>query len=161
MNAKIYKVMPHKFLDDDITIWMDGNIFLLIPPQQLVKEWLGKADMALWKHFNRDCIYDEASAAKGLFEKDLALRELIDKQIEHYRQIGFPEHAGLGECNVIIRRNKPIVNQFNEAWWAEICRWSQRDQLSFPVILSKFPKLKVNFIQGNAREHKWFKYEPH
>jgi len=159
-NAKIYKILPHKFLDADITIWIDGNIELLIPPEQLVEEWLGDVDMALFKHPDRDCIYDEAPAAKGLFEAHLKVRDDIDKQIEHYREIDFPEHAGMGECNVIIRRNNPKVNAFNEAWWAEICRWSQRDQLSFPVTLAKH-NLKVNFIKGNAREHKYFRYTPH
>jgi hypothetical protein len=40
MNAKFYKVLPHKFLDYDICIWVDGNIFLNVPPEQLISEWL-------------------------------------------------------------------------------------------------------------------------
>jgi hypothetical protein len=157
MNAKIYKILSHQFIDADISIWVDGNIKLLIPKEQLVKEWLGDADMAVWKHFGRDCIYEEAAAAKGLFEENV-VKEDIDKQIEHYRKIGFPQHAGMGECNVIIRRHTPEVIAFNNAWWSEICRWSQRDQLSFPVVLKD---LKVNFIEGNVRNHQWFEYFPH
>jgi hypothetical protein len=125
----------------------------------LVKEWLKDADMALWKHPSRDCIYEEAVQAKGLFHPSETIRRDIDRQIEHYRQIGIPRHIGMAECGVIIRRNKPIVNRFNEAWWAEICCYSQRDQISFPVVLREFPDLKVNFIKGNSRHHEYFNYE--
>jgi hypothetical protein len=162
MNAKIYKVLSHKFIDADISIWVDGNIWLLIPVEQLVEEWLGDADMALWKHHSRDCIYDEGAEAKGLrYEDQERVEKDIDEQIDHYRKIGVPEHIGMGECNVIIRRNNEKVKRFNEAWWAEICRWSQRDQISFPVVLKEFPDLKVNFIEGDPRDHKYFSYKHH
>lgn len=162
MNAKIYKVLSHKFIDADISIWIDGNIWLLIPVEQLVEEWLGDADMALWKHHSRDCIYEEGREAKGLiYEDQERVEKDIDEQIDHYRKTGVPEHIGMGECNVIIRRNNEKVKRFNEAWWAEICRWSQRDQISFPVVLKEFPDLKVNFIEGDPRDHKYFSYKYH
>lgn len=159
MAAKIYKILSHRYIHSDISIWVDGNITLLIPLEQLVEEWLGDSDMALWKHFHRDCIYEEAPAAQGLYEDDSYKKE-IQEQIDYYRKQGFPEHAGLAECNVIIRRNNEKVRAFNEDWWQEICRWSSRDQISFPVVLARH-KLKVNFIEGNPREHKFFKYVPH
>ena len=31
MNAKIFKILSHKFIDTDLSIWVDGNIKLLIP----------------------------------------------------------------------------------------------------------------------------------
>ena len=158
MNAKIYKVLPHKFLDDDVTMWVDGNIFLLEPVEKIVEDFLGGADMAVWKHPERDCIFKEAEAAKGLFE-NIDIRNSIDEHINHYASMCIPSIT-LAECNVIIRRNTPTVNAFNEAWWAEICRWSFRDQLSFPVVLRNFP-INVNYIVGNVRNHKYFKYEPH
>ena len=160
MNAKIYKILSHKYVDG-ISIWVDGNIELLIPEQQLIDEWLGDADIALWKHHARDCVYVEAPAAAGLFPHKPEMKKEITEQIEHYKEKGFPEHAGMPECNVIIRRNTPRVNQFNEAWWAEICRWSQRDQLSFPYVIKDFKDLKVNYIEGDPRKHKYFKYTPH
>jgi len=66
MNAKIYKILAHQYIDEDISVWLDGNLFLKIPEEQLVKEFLGDADMAIFKHPDRDCVYDEAEAAKGL-----------------------------------------------------------------------------------------------
>ena len=164
-NAKIYKVLSHQFLETDYSIWVDGNITLLVDPEVLIKEFLGDADIAVWKHFNRDCIYEEHEAAKGLYEDGIIHNENVhaetDEQISRYNRNKFPKNYGLGECNVIIRKHSPQVEAFNNYWWSEICRWSFRDQLSFPYVINKFPKLKVNFIKGNPREHKYFKYIPH
>lgn len=158
MNAKIYKILAHQYIDADISIWVDGNLFLKVPAEKLVKEWLGSADMAVFKHFDRDCVYEEAEAAKGLGGEAIPY---INRHIEFYESIDYPRHAGLYECNFIIRRHNKRVEVFNNAWWSEICRHSNRDQLSFPYVLSK-SDIKLNVLkEGNIREHKYFKYVPH
>ena len=158
MNAKIYKILPHQFIDADISVWIDGNIKLLIPLEEFVDEFLGDFDMGVWEHFDRDCVYEEGEAAKGL-GGDYTIG--IDEQLRHYRRQGFQEHWGLAECNVLVRRHTPLMEEFNNAWWAEICRWSCRDQISFPYVLSQFPQIEVKFNEGNPREHHNFSYIPH
>ena len=157
MEAKRYKILSHLFFDDT-TIWVDGNIFPLIPPEQLVDEFLGDADMAVWKHPQRDCIYDEVPNILGLGGDR---GHMVEAQSEHYKKMGHPAHWGLGECNVILRRNNEKVRSFCNEWWSEICRWSARDQMSFPYLLRLHPELKVNFIEGNVRNHPYFRYVPH
>ncbi|MEA1925847.1 MAG: DUF616 domain-containing protein [Patescibacteria group bacterium] len=157
MNAKIYKILAHQYIKADISIWLDGNIFLLIPKEKLIKEFLGDADIAVFKHFERDCVYEEAEAAKGLGGDAFPY---IEKHIEFYKSINYPKHAGLYECNMIIRRHSKQMEAFNNAWWSEICRHSSRDQLSFPYVLDKFD-LKLNAYEGNIRSHEYFRYEPH
>lgn len=158
MNAKIYKILPHQFIDADISVWVDGNIKLLVPVNEFVDEFLGDFDMGVWEHFDRDCIYDEGRAVKGL-GGDYIL--YVDEQLKHYKNQGFKSHNGLAECNVIVRRHTPLMEEFNNAWWAEICRWSCRDQISFPYVLSQFPQIEVKFNVGNPREHQNFIYTPH
>jgi len=158
LNAKVYKILAHKYIDADYSIWVDGNLYLKTSPEVIVNEFLGENDIAVWKHFGRDCIYDEAEV---LFSFGTDVNPDVRRQIETYKSKGFPEHAGLGECNVIVRKHSPKVEAFNNAWWAEICKYSTRDQISFPYVLSKFPDLKVNFVDGNPREHKYFKYNYH
>jgi hypothetical protein len=159
-NAKIYKILSHKFIEADISVWIDGNVYLMVDENILVDKFLGNNDIAVWKHPHRDCIFDEAIAAKGLY-RDQNIHKEIDEQIEYYNRNCFPSKFGLAECNLIIRRHNNIVKRFNEAWWAEICRFSFRDQLSFPVVLKEFKNLKVSFINGNVRSHKYFKYVQH
>lgn len=158
MEAKIYKILSHQFLNTDISIWVDGNIFLLVDPKKIVEEFLGDADIAVWKHFDRDDVYDEARAAMGLGGDQVPY---IKKHLEHFEEIKFPRHTGLAECNVIIRRHNKRVEKFNNYWWSEICRHSNRDQLSFPVVVKKCPDVKINYVEGNVRNHNYFKYVPH
>ena len=161
-NSKIYKLLPHKFMDCDISIWVDGNIFLLQEPEFYVKRWLRDADMAIFMHNHAFTIYKEERYLESMFKNRTPwVIDEVKEQLKHYRKIGIPEDTKMYMGGFIIRRHTPLVERFNEAWWAEICRWSQRDQLSLPVILKQFPYLKVNFIGGNIKKHKYLNYVEH
>jgi len=152
-NAKIHKVLPHLFVDTDVSIWIDGNISLDVTPEELVSKWLADKDVATWKHFGRDCLYEEGNECIGLgYDKP----ETINEQLERYRNNDYPINNGLSECNVIIRRHTDEVARLNEQWWAEICRGSVRDQISFPYVFRD-----ISRIDGNPRDNKDFKYKPH
>ena len=153
LEAKEYKILAHQFIEDEISVWLDGNIFLEVPEELLIEHFLGDADIGVWKHPHRDCIYDEALSDVGRIEE-------LKPQVDYYRSQGFPEHNGLYECGTLVRRNTERVKEFNEAWWEEMKR-STRDQISFPYVLSKFPDLKVKVNEGNVRNHPWFKFLPH
>lgn len=160
MNAKIYKILSHKYFLSKISIFVDGNISLLIPPDQLVKELLKDADMALFKHPWRRCLYEEHGHA--IKRVSAPFKPLMNEQVIDYRNQGMPMNFGLGECGMLIRRNNDVVNEFNERWWAEICRYTSRDQMSFPYVLWKMKdRIKINFIDGNVRDHNFFKYIIH
>ena len=160
MNAKIYKVLSHKYFSSPLTLYMDGNIFLNENPQVIVDKYLQDADMCLFQHPGRNCIYKEhPSALKRVSDE---FKPLMDEQIENYRSEGMPLNFGLAECGMIIRRNNEVTNEFNERWWAEICRYTNRDQLSFPYVWWKMQRrIKIYLIYGNVRANSYFKYEKH
>lgn len=143
MNAKIFKVLSHKFVDADISIWIDGNIRLRVSKEKLVELFLKDNDIAVFKHSMTQNVYSEARALRNMLEDQ---KEIIDKQVTQYKAEGF-DGGILCDCSVLIRRNTSPVNRFNEQWWAEICRYSYRDQLSFPYVLWK-NNLKVNIINN-------------
>ena len=60
------------------------------------------------------------------------IKELAE-QTKQYAKEGFEPHSGLCEMTAFVRRNTPKANFAFERWWAEICRHSERDQVSFPV----------------------------
>lgn len=128
LNAKIYKILSHLFIAADVSIWVDGNVQLLVSPEELVS--LTSGDACAFHHWDRDCIYDEARVC---IRSRLDHADTIRKQMDKYQREGFPRHAGLAAANVLIRRHTPEVCRMNERWWAEICAHSIRDQLSFPV----------------------------
>ena len=66
----------------------------------------------------------------------------------------------LAACGIVVRKNTETVNRLNEKWWAEICRGSSRDQLSFPYTLGTISK----YIKTEWRKpfnSKYTKWHPH
>ena len=134
-NSRVPKILIHKYSDADVTIWMDGRIRLLKSPEELVKEYLGDDyDMAIYGHITRDCLYDEAMICA---KYNLDDPEVIIEQAKYYEDREFAKHKGLCEGGFIIRRNNERTQAFNEAWWADYCRFSRRDQLSLMPAIEK------------------------
>lgn len=161
-NSRIYQALPFKFVDCDISIVIGANIQLKASAGKLVDTYLGEFyDMALFKHPKRDCVYEEIAGALTRVN-DPEEKKILLLQEAHYRKIGIPEHlGGLPETGMVIRKHTPKVRRFCEAWWAEMCRWSYRDQVSFPVVLRDFPELKCNFIEGDLRDSAYIDIKRH
>jgi hypothetical protein len=78
--------------------------------------------------------------------------ETIIEQAKHYEDIGFPKDIGMLQGGFIIRRNNVRTRRFNEAWWADYCRYSRRDQLSLMPAIDESGVI-VNAIDLNWVEH--------
>ena len=131
-EARMYKALPHRwFPDADITIWHDGDIGLKVLPDE-VTCFLGKQDVAAFKHPWHNDIRDEAMAIvrTGRANPDVVYRQLAAYLNEGY--IGQMYATG-----VLIRRNNDAITAFNEAWWDELLRYTLRDQLGFNYLLWK------------------------
>ena len=134
-NAKIYKVMPQMFLPEyDYWFWVDSTHELIMDPKKVIDEYMGESEIGLWKHTDRDCSYQEAEIVKRL---NLDYPELIQNQVNYYKSVGYPEHNGLYELPVSIRKNTDMVKILNMRWWEQICRYSSRDQISMPFVIWK------------------------
>jgi GT2 family glycosyltransferase len=148
-NAKVHKILSHKYFPDyEYSLWIDGNVNLKVPIRQIIPAFLRDVDLAVFKHPERHCIYDEADAC---IARRLDSSEVIRNQVNQYKRQGYPVKNGLAECTVILRRHTPAMKKFNELWWKEICRGSKRDQISFPIIAKK-TGLKYNFFPGSLRK---------
>lgn len=134
MVAKWYKLMPHLALPEyDLTLWIDGSHQIANPHflEEAIFQ-LGDSEMALYRHPDRDCIYDEADLSVTLRKyQDQPIRE----QVEHYLSEGHPPHWGLWACGTLLRRRTGLIAALMTAWWDEINRWSYQDQISLPVVL--------------------------
>jgi len=157
-NAKIHKVLAHEYLPNyDYSLWIDGSITLNVPVRDLIERFLGQADFAVFSHFARDCIYEEARVCR---ESGLDSASLIDSQVSSYRAQGYPAHAGLCELSILLRRHTAAVEAFNNAWWAEICRFSRRDQLSFNFVVRQLG-LPLALLPQNLRVSPLFTLHEH
>ncbi len=134
MDAKWWKVKPELACPGaEVTVWIDGSVTLLVPDfyERAVAE-LGDDDALFMAHPWRDCIYDEREASHPNGKYD---GQPTREQVETYRAAGHPEHWGLIQTTVMVRRDTPRMRAVNEAWWAEMLRWSVQDQLSLPPLL--------------------------
>lgn len=147
-NSRIQKILAHKYIDSEFSVYMDGNMKLLISPQELIDRYMIGYDMALFKH-PRGCIYKEALAVAQLGMDE---PETIIEQAKHYEDIGFPKDIGMLQGGFIIRRNNERTRRFNEAWWADYCRYSRRDQLSLMPAVDESGVI-VNSIDLNWVDH--------
>lgn len=161
-NAKIHKILPHIFFPEKTySLWIDGSVEIkfTFPIEQLIDKYLKEFDLAVFKHRDRRCIYEEADACIRM-RKDK--RWIIHRQIAKYKNDGYPPNNGLAECTVLLRRHTEKICQFNEAWYQEIKNYSRRDQLSFNYVAHKVG-LEFCYFPGflGHKSNDWFNIQLH
>jgi len=145
-NAKIYKVLPFLLIPDyEYYIWVDSTHDILMDPHELIKRM--KKDILVFNHGERNCIYQESMAIKHL---RYDYQELVDRQMFDYSMNGYPENNGLYELPTFVIRNTETVREIFLCWWEHICKYSSRDQLSFPYILW-LKKYQTQILPGLAQ----------
>ncbi|WP_152655890.1 glycosyltransferase domain-containing protein, partial [Brachyspira hyodysenteriae] len=97
-NSKInryYKMHPHEiFQDYDYSLYVDANVdiktsYIFECVEKCIEE---NIYLSIPKHYQRDCIYDEALE---IIESKIDNIDIVNKQIELYKKEGFPQHYGL------------------------------------------------------------------
>jgi hypothetical protein len=147
------RAAPHERYD--AVIWIDGSI--QIKSASFVREFvdsIGSSGWALFKHPDRDCIYEEAATAVLMPKYN---GQPILEQVAHYRALGHPVHGGLFACGAIVRTAREHLGLIvlNEAWWRETRQWSHQDQLSLPFLLHQL-RLSVDLVHYNLWHNDWF-----
>lgn len=158
MNRK-YKILPHMFLSEyEWSLYVDSNIFIKGNPLDLANKYLTTHDMAIPKHFDRVCIYDEAKECVILGK---AKHDETKKQMDTYKKEGFPKNFGLGENNIIFRKHNcgNVIKLMND-WWKEINTKTQRDQLSLAYVFWINGR-KFTYMDESARGGTFFRLELH
>lgn len=129
------KLRPHlHFPDAEWSIWLDNKSRLRRDPLELLAACRAEAeaDFYAFRHFRRDCVYDELQTA---WENGLDDYRILKERERTYRGEGMPRHAGLIEGHFLLRRhNAPALARFGERWFEHVLRYSRRDQISFPYL---------------------------
>jgi len=146
-NAKIYKILPFCFLPSyDYYVYVDSGHILETDPEELIEKYLKDSDIAVFKHPERDCAYEEGEEVKKI---EFDTKELIEQQLNFYTEVNFPRHFGLYELPARIQRNTEKTQTMSLLWWELICKFSSRDQISFPFALYK-TNIKPSILPGRA-----------
>lgn len=109
---------------------------------------------------DRDCIYRHAydMCVVGVEHDYVALRHM-----HALYKMGYPQHFGLNENNIIFRTHNEKMKMVDEEWWWWIRNYSFRDQLSYMFCLWKYGINRVFFMPEGEDSHnsKHFKFVPH
>jgi hypothetical protein len=158
--ARWHKFMAHVALGEaiDFSLWMDGTQQPLVNPWDLVDRYLTPDHaIALCRHPERACVYQELEMCLRLALDDA---ETMRRQVERYREEGYPAHHGLFETTAILRSHSPLSREFNERCWREINYGSVRDQLCVNYVLWKM-QLTPTIMPGQRINSLYFKFYPH
>lgn len=133
-NAKLPKILGSILIPGyDYYIWHDSYCEVSIHPEIIIREFLGDNQIGVFNHPQRNCVYDELNC---LYERDYS--ENIDSFREFLLQQNFPAEQGLFELSSFVYKNTPLMQKFFLSWWEIICKYSSRDQISFPFLLKKY-----------------------
>lgn len=165
MSAKAYKLQP---CDRPDAIWIDANMRVTSPSFARRALAARVNGLAVWRHPDRDCIYDEAEASLRLLPEKYA-GQPIRAQVDHYRSEGHPAHAGLYACGTLAWDwSDPTAEAIGRAWMEECRRWSYQDQLSLPVVLRRFGVVPGIFPATQTERrgpgwvgNRWLRIYPH
>lgn len=161
--ARYVKTHPHQLLPEyEFAIWLDANIVLKTGVRKYLDALSGAgASLALVPHPQRNCFYEEAQACVHRRKDD---REVIEKQVAHYRGQGLPQDTGLYETGFMIARLADAqVGAMFADWWAQIERFSRRDQLGLAWAMHGRELEVVDLLPRgvSVREDEDFRYVPH
>jgi hypothetical protein len=158
MNRR-YKIFPHFYFSEyERSLYVDASVAIKKDPSKLANKYLEKFNIAIPQHYARNCVYDEAEVLVSL---NKAPYDVVENQINSYKDHGFPSNYGLTENGVIFRtHNIDEVIKLMESWWSELHTFSQRDQLSLPFLAWK-QKITIKAMPETARGGRYFSLIPH
>jgi hypothetical protein len=154
-TARHYKIMFHKHIEDELSIWIDGTFIINTDLNDWWKRF--SEPFTAVKHPFDDCIYKDAQAciASGRGEK-----KLLERQIAFYKAIGVRKNSGLIASGVLMRKRCAAVNKLCSTWWDQVRDWSNRDQIGYGYANFKHPGV-INLIEWNYTTEKEFIHIPH
>lgn len=136
-TSRLPKILPHKYLPaHDISIYIDSSLELKVGNvRKMVAECMEGKDIALYKHYKRNCVYDEIEFVMNSTDRVVADKTLCLKAVEKYKSIDYPKNNGFFENAFIFRRNTQEIRELSETWWTEYSAGTERDQFTFMYAL--------------------------
>ena len=156
------KILGYRYLQEyDLLIYLDAPVEMKMNDSihRLLEQEcdLEHYDMISFRHHLRDCIYQEINECvfrrKETMENALRMEAFLKDQ-------NYPEHNGLTENTVIIRKNIGEINLLMDDWFYMVEHYSGRDQLSFNYCLWKRP-VRIQILDINVYDNQYFKHAGH
>ncbi|UWU51561.1 glycosyltransferase [Limnospira platensis] len=163
-TSRLPKILPHKYLPQhDISVYIDSSLELKTPDVlKMVEECMEGHEIALYKHYKRNCVYDEINYVMNSKDRVVVNKDLCLRTIKKYKEINYPKNNGLFENAFIFRSNTTPIKHLNNLWWNDYEHGSERDQFTLMYALF-LTGIKPNTIKiGNQfRDNKYVNFYRH
>ena len=169
LKARYLKSQTHRFLPDyDMYIWLDGRV--KVEGNNFAQSFLEQIegrDLAIYKHFERDNVYQEMDYINNEMLKGsqyLLTRyanQQVMKEALFYKEKGLPNDFPLFMGGFFARRNNKKTNDCFDEWWRRIVEFSYSDQTMLSHVVWE-SGLDINIIiRDELRTHKLFTIGKH
>lgn len=133
-TARKYKILFHRYIDDQYSIYVDGSFLINCDLNEWWKQF--QPPMTCIKHPIRNCVYAEARAVVRNKRNGI---EKIPEQMDDYAMLEIPKNNGVIQSGILMRENTPDTIALCERWWWHLQEYSARDQLSFAAASYAMP----------------------
>ena len=127
-NNRWHKTHPHELFPEYAeSVYVDANVNVRT---QYLFDVIRRLDrpFVLPRHFDGQCVYGEY---RNVLEQGIDDAERVGRERQLLERSGMPRNFGLGENNILYRRqHEPDIVALDEEWWSLIRDYSRRDQLS-------------------------------
>lgn len=146
----------------NLAIYLDANIQIKCNLDSFINDVLKDGDhMCTMIHPTWESVYREADAIKRIGK---AKPEVVDRQVNRYREEGFPDNYGQTVANLLVYRNHNTnLIKHCSYWWDEFSNPenAQRDQLGFDYLRWKHQLIKLSRVRYDIIDDNYFKWLPH
>lgn len=149
VDSRYYKWLTHVTIPAYNTIcYIDANMSLLQEPPQ---------EPTWFRHPARTSVQQEAHR---IIQLDKSPKEIVNQQIEYYKQEGFQDQNGLFQNGFFVRNHDTLTNNLCEIVYSLASKYSNRDQLAMPFALFKTNYQMQNVLSG-PKSRKYVNLHPH
>jgi hypothetical protein len=158
---RYYKMHSYDlFPEYDYCVYLDANINIYGKLSELIQYVDPESGIGIHNMPNRGNVYEEIFARSLIDPRD---GDVLKRQKNDYRQMGFINEEGMFECNVIITKAGEMSNKIMNRWWKEYQKYPARDQVSFPFVLWELgiSQDKIGIIGNCVRLNPYFRIKEH
>ena len=155
-SSRYLKIIGHELLNKfEEIMWVDNCVQLKPNALLLFDIYLKNNDLAIPIHSFRENLKDEFMTVLDYGYDNPSI--LMEQMINYNHESSDILKSKVFWSGIILKRNSLIVKDATRLWFDQLVRYSKRDQLSLPYVLSK---VKINFESINidnfeSEFHKW------
>lgn len=159
LNRKIKLLYPYIYFKDyEYSLYVDGSVMMIGDISKFLSSYINTKPILMnFKHPNNDCIFVEMERC---IKQGRGNSKMLRKQYNVYKADGMPEHFGMSDNKIILRRNCEEGNALMSEWYEHVCNYSGRDQVCLSYILWKHD-LNYTFFDEIIEQNEFFETWPH